>query len=87
MAGYKQVKLGFLGFPGIHVRIPEGEKSRIIYYGVISARGLFFSVSFFVWSLGILMIIDVLALFAAGRWRRSYLILILLFHTKIEYLR
>ena len=50
-------------------------------------RGLFFSVSFFVWSLGILMIIDVLALFAAGRWRRSYLILILLFHTKIEYLR
>ena len=55
--------------------------------GVISVRGLFFSVSFFVWSLGILMIIDVLALFAAGRWRRSYLILILLFHTKIEYLR
>lgn len=40
--------------------------------GVISVRGLFFSVSFFVRSLGILMIIDVLALFAAGRWRRSY---------------
>ena len=35
--------------------------------GVMSVRGLFFSVSFFVWSLGILMIIDVLALFAAGR--------------------
>ena len=40
--------------------------------GVISVRGLFFSVSFFVRLLGILMIIDVLALFAAGRWRRSY---------------
>ena len=55
--------------------------------GVISVRGLFFSVSFFVWLLGILMIVDVLAPFAAGRWRRSYLIFILLFHTKIEYLR
>ena len=55
--------------------------------GVISVRGLFFSVSFFVRLLGILMIIDVLALFADGRWRRSYLIFILLFHTKIEYLR
>ena len=55
--------------------------------GVISVRGLFFSVAFFVRSLGILMIIDVLALFAAGRWRRSYLILILPFFTKIENLR
>ena len=55
--------------------------------GVISVRGHFFSVSFFVRSLGTLMIIDVLALFAAGKWRRSYLILILLFHTKSEYLR
>ena len=54
MAGYKQVELGFLGFPRIHVRIPEGEKSRIVYYGLISARGLFFDRL-----LGILMIIDV----------------------------
>ena len=65
------------------MRLPESEKSRIVYYGVITVV----SVAFFVRSLGILMIIDVLALFAAGRWRRSCSILILLFHTKTEYLR
>ena len=51
-------------------------------------RGLFFLCIFFcAVAYGILMIIDVLALFAAGRWRRSYLILILPFFTKIENLR